>query len=259
MGAGSPGAASGHDQTWDHLRDRGDFDIALLQETREPPSWVKQEGGSYVWRPKYEGHRVGRSLWGSAVVARGFELKAYEPAEDYPWLRALPGSTAIGRMSSDPVWLVSVHLHSRRIPDAVVTQSSLDGVELTTPDGSVWETNVVPHELHRLFAGETYIWGGDFNSDPRMDGVAGFSGGNRRAFDLYREAGSLDARARFHPDYQRTYFNPRRRAYQLDHVFTDANTERRIKSWAVDSAPATGPSPLSDHAPILVTLDGPPR
>jgi len=31
---------------------------------------------------------------------------------------------------------------------------------------SVWEPNVIPHELHRLFPDDTFVWGGDFNTDP---------------------------------------------------------------------------------------------
>lgn len=254
MGAGSPGVLRGHDEAWAHLRARDDWDVALLQETREPPRWVIAEGGAWVWRPKYADQQRARPLWGCAVVTRDLALAPVEPDARFPWLRARGGSTAIARAAEAPVWLASVHLHARRVPDEVVARCTVDGIEITTPDGSVWETNVIPYELHRLFGEETFLWGGDFNADPRMDEIRGFTGGNRRCFEVYREAGSHDTRERFHDDYQRTYFHPRRRAYQLDHVFADPATADRVTSWRVDPDPSTGDAPLSDHAPVLVTL-----
>jgi endonuclease/exonuclease/phosphatase (EEP) superfamily protein YafD len=255
MGSGSPGVSPGYEDAWRYLCERDDFDVALLQETPEPPSWVRDEGGSYVWRPKYANRRHRRRLWGSAVIARSMQLQPFEPDGQHPWLQALPGSTAIARSQDDPGWLVSVHLHARRIDQSLLDSVPLDGIEVTTPDGSIWETNVIPQELHRLFGGETFVWGGDFNSDPRMDEIGPpFIGGNRRCFEIYSKSGSVDARARLYDEYQRTYFAPRRRAYQLDHVFVDEQTSKRVVAWYVDESPAKAEPPLSDHAPILVQL-----
>lgn len=92
----------------------------------------------------------------------------------------------------------------------------MDGIEITTTDASVWETNVIPHELHRLFGHDTCFWGGDLNCDPKMDGRRGFAGGNQRVFDIYREAGSVDLRPRFHDTFQQTFFRPGPDSYQLD-------------------------------------------
>jgi hypothetical protein len=131
----------------------------------------------------------------------------------------------------------------------------LEGIETTTRDNSVWETNVVPHELHRLFGQETFLWGGDLNCDPKMDDRPLFAGGNRRVFEIYREAGAVDARTPFHSTYQQTFFRPGTDSYQLDHVFVDRITERQLTSWTVDPEPANGPDALSDHAPIMLTLD----
>ncbi len=254
MGAGSPGGASRHDAGWRHLAERDDFDVALLQETREPPIWTHDRWTSRVWQPKYAQTRTRRNPWGCAVLARDLELEPYAPDDRFPWLTSLPGSTAIARTSTEPRWLVSVHLAARRLSAELLARHSTEGIEVTTRDGSVWETNVIPHELHRLFEGETFLWGGDFNSDPKMDDRPAFAGGNRRIFEIYREAGSYDARARFHETHQQTFFRPGTNNYQLDHVFADEATERRVTRWTVDSAPATGPEPLSDHAPILLTL-----
>jgi endonuclease/exonuclease/phosphatase family metal-dependent hydrolase len=115
--------------------------------------------------------------------------------------------------------------------------------------------DLIPSELHRLFAGRTFLWGGDLNSAESMDGVPGFSGGNRRLREIWRQAGSHDLRARFFTDERRTFFAPKRGPYQLDHVFADAVTEARVLDWRVDTGPVTSTPTLSDHAPIWVELE----
>ena len=143
--------------------------MALLQETWAPPDWARDGCASLTWRPKYSRSRTGRQLWGCAVVGRSLELEGFEPGTDLPWLRELEGSTAIARSPAHPKWLVSVHLTARKVPSEALTRCSLQDVEVTTRDGSVWETMVIPHELRRLFGKETFVWGGDFNCDPRID------------------------------------------------------------------------------------------
>ena len=69
---------------------------------------------------------------------------------------------------------------------------------------------------------ETFLWGGDLNTDPGMDDIRGFTGGNRRMFEIYRQSGSRDTRTRFFDTPQRTYFKDGNRHYQLDHVFARA-------------------------------------
>lgn len=255
MGNGGPGASGvKHERAWQFLEELS-WDVALLQETRRPPSWAEALYESLVWAPKYARGPTGRILWGCAVVGRSTGLATHQPSEAFPWLRQLEGSTAIARSVTDPRWLVSVHLRAARIPDDVLAAQSIEGVELTTRDRSVWETNVIPHELHRLFGDETFIWAGDLNTDPRMDDKRWFVGGNRRMFEIYAESGSCDTRARFFDDYQQTYVKPRMGQYQLDHVFADARTEGRVTGWEVDLTAVTQELSYSDHAPILVTLD----
>src|SRR4051812_42331534 len=90
------GSQDRHDHGWRYLLERQDFDIALLQETQEPPEWARDSFPYYVWRPKYADTRRGR-LWGCAVISRQLHLEPYEPDEDFPWLRARAGATAIAR------------------------------------------------------------------------------------------------------------------------------------------------------------------
>ena len=254
MGNGGPGGSEEkHERAWEYLKHQ-EWDVALLQETRKPPEWTEKRYASRVWRPKYARKPTGRALWGCALIGRSLELEAYEPDEAFPWLLERAGSTAIARSAAEPRWVASVHFHASKIADAVVAAHPIEGIEVTTPDRTIWETDVIPHELHRLFGDETFIWGGDLNSDPRMDDY-GFVGGNRRLREVYAECGSLDTRARFFGSSQQTYFKAGRRPYQLDHVFADSRTEQRVTGWRVDQRPATEQPPYSDHAAILVTVN----
>lgn len=254
MGNGGPGSSGErHDLNWQYL-DGLDYDIALLQETRELPQWATERNAGAVWAPKYARRGTGQALWGCAVISRSIDLEPVQPAADFPWLRQFEGSTAIAYSASDSLWLASVHFHYRPVPPEVSSLHSSEGVE-TAPDGSAWEANLIPHEFRRLFGGQSFVWGGDLNADPRMDDRRGFVGGNRRMFEVYNEHGFVDTRARFHDDFQRTYVKTGRGEYQLDHVFADEQTERRVSGWEVDLAPATQAQPLSDHAPVLLTID----
>jgi hypothetical protein len=246
---------------WGWLEQRHDVDVALLQETAKPPAWTRDVFPSCIWRPKHASTRPEGSLWGTAVLGRSLKLDPFEPDSRYPWLAELVGSTAIARTAGQPTWLVSAHLSATQISEAVLERIPIADMEPTAlrkrADGyTVWEANVIPHELHRLFANDTFLWGGDLNTDPRMDDFSGFAGGNRRLFDIYRKAGSYDIRHRFHNDYQQTFFRKGiRLGWQLDHVFSDATTEANATAWNVDPTPAVGDAASSDHAPIIVDIE----
>src|SRR5687768_17569905 len=104
-------------RAWDYLlRNAATFDVALLQETRDPRAWVEGQWSSVVWRPKWAKPDSRRTLWGSAVVAPSLELEGYEPDDAFPWLRQLEGSVAVARSTGDPTWFASVHAHASRVP-----------------------------------------------------------------------------------------------------------------------------------------------
>lgn len=259
MGVGSVGRWVGrHAAAWDHLATL-DFDVALLQETRRPPEWAADRWRSIVWVPRTTDARSPARLWGCAIVARTAVLHEWTPDDSFPWLRERRGAAAIARADGSPAWLASVYFMAGAIPAETLARVPLGDIEITTRNGTVWETNVVPHELHRLFRGSTFLWGGDLNSDPRMDAIRGFAGGNQRTFDGYVRAGAIDVRSRLHSDYQRTFFGQRSGHYQLDHIFADPATAARATDWCVNTAVVEAGEPFSDHAPIELMLDGPDR
>jgi hypothetical protein len=241
-------------RAWDYLRERApDFDVALLQETRDPRLW-EDNWSSVVWRPYRGDAGSQRTLWGTAVIARTLELEPYEPDERFPWLRELGGAVTVARCAGSPTWLASIHAYASRIDSELLDLHPWGDVPLCTPNGSLWEIDVIPFELHRLFAGETFLWGGDLNSAEVMDDRSGFLGGNRKLRGTWREAGSHDLRLRFFANEQQTFFAPRRLPYQLDHVFADAATEPRVVDWRVDTEPINANPRFSDHAPVVIEL-----
>ena len=250
------GGQDRHDRAWSHLLERDDFDVGLLQETQEPPAWARDAFPDCVWRPKYADTGRGKR-WGCAVISRTLELEPYEPEERFPWLRARAGATAIARVYTNPTWLASVHFTHKPVPPELLVELGFEGIEVTTRNGKIFETNGLPHELHHLFGDDGFLWGGDLNSDERMDDVSGFAGGNRRIREIYREAGAVSVRALFREQPQQTYFRRGALRDELDHVFVDQVTAEHVVSWRVDPEPATTLG-LSDHAPLLIDLTRPP-
>lgn len=244
-------SVASHTAAWAYLRDQP-FDVALLQETRNPADFA--DWCSIVWRPKYAKPDSRRILWGSAVISRSADLVEPELA-GFPWLRELQGSTAIACVDGDPAWFASVHAHTAPIARMKLEELGSTQIPVSTPDNTIWETDLIPFELRRLFGDETFIWGGDLNSAVVMDDNSRFTGGNGRLRDIWKEAGSHDLRLRFFEDEQQTFFAPKRKPYQLDHVFADEATTRRVTSWRVDKAPVELDPPLSDHAPIVIDFE----
>ena len=229
MGNGFSGSEAKHKRGWQYLRrNKEKFDVALLQETHDPRPWAHRHWSSVVWRPKYDTPDSRTPRWGSTIIARSLQLEEYKPDDRFPWLNELRGSVAIARTSTDPMWLASIHAHDKPLPEVKLQRHPWEDVPTSTPDGSLWETDVIPHELRRLFGDETFLWGGDLNSAVSMDGKPRFAGGNRQLRKNWKEAGSHDLRLRFHDEEQRTFFQPGKGPYQLDHVFADAATERRV-------------------------------
>jgi hypothetical protein len=213
-------------RAWDYVRrNAANFDVALLQETHDPFSSLEDQWRSVIWRPYSRERGSRRARHGSsAVVAPALHLEPYEPGDDFPWLRELDGCVAVARSPREPTWLASVHAQASPVRPEVLDRHPWDEVILCTPGRYVWQMDLIPFELHRLFAGQTFVWGGDLNSAEGMDDVPGFSGGNRRLREIWAEAGSRDLRLRFFAQEQQTFFAPTRGAYQLDHVFGDAGT-----------------------------------
>lgn len=248
MAGAWPSNAATHARAWQWLNGQ-EADVALIQEAAlqedTAACWH-----SVVWSPKY-GHN-----WGSAVLTRDTAYTLWQPGAANPWLSEVGGAACVAEPDSpDGLWLVSVHssagawtqkdLHSLPALGGV-PRCSVDGAEL-------WEIEVVAHELQAVLRDRPFVMGGDLNSALAFDTHYGGKE-NEVLFANLTAAGYVDLRPRHAPEEQQTYFKARCRPYQLDHLFADADNEPRVTSWEVLTEVAAELG-LSDHAPILVTLD----
>lgn len=242
--------ASAHSRAWEWLCEQ-DVDVALVQEAVVQEG-VRENWGSVVWSSKY-----GQN-WGSAVLTRLASHLPWRPSTDHPWLAQVAGAACVAQPAHpDGLWLVSVHSSAGAYKVAELpTLPPLTGVARCSTDGSeLWEIEVLAHELRDVLRDQAFILGGDLNSALAFDTNYG-GRENELLFANLAESGFVDLRLRHQREEVQTYYKARTRPYQLDHVFADRTTELRVRSWTVLGEVASRLG-LSDHAPVLVTLEGP--
>src|SRR5262245_34350718 len=119
---------------WDYVRRKaGSFDVALLQETRDPLSSPEDQWRSVVWRPFTREPGAWLARWGSAVIAPELELEQYDPSDEFPWLRQLDGNVAVARWAQEPTWFASVHTQASSVKPEILELHPWDQVPLCNP------------------------------------------------------------------------------------------------------------------------------
>ena len=93
--------------------------------------------------------------------------------------------------------------------------------------------------------GNPFIVGGDWNNAKLFDtiypaGAEGGPGASTEFFASRSTAGWHHALRKFHRDEQRTYLDPGSAAYELDHIFTDAQLHERLRACDVVNEVAFG-------------------
>lgn len=141
------------------------FDVALLQEVTD----LRADAGrraSVIWRPRASRAQLDppSARHGAAVVSPSLILDEQEPTDEYPWLKAVGGSVAVARDPEAGIWLASVHARASQLSATLLDALPHDAIPVTTRNGTLWETDVIPHELRRLFGDDPFVWGGDLNS-----------------------------------------------------------------------------------------------
>jgi endonuclease/exonuclease/phosphatase family metal-dependent hydrolase len=250
---------------WQFLEEL-EADVALLQEAIPPHNPKGQQLDLVSIAPTREGWRSmvaaptyrevhGRGgRWGSAILSRTAELEAYEPHDSMPWLRMLWGGTAVARLTDPPIWLASIHSDAGPVRADQLGGRSIEALRRCDLK-HILEIELVVADLERLFSGSRFIAGGDLNASLALD--ANYhpnNPSNARLFANLAEAGFVDLRPRFFEDEQQTWFKAGTGPYQLDHVFADADTEKRVVSWRVIHEAVEREPQLSDHAPIEVIV-----
>ena len=235
-----------HERAWRFLQSV-DPDFALLQEV-DPPEWAIGH-----WDERFVfAERRSTNKWGTAILSRDMKLTRYEPdATTAPRLTALYGSAvvAIAKMP-EPLWLASMHSDAYPVSAERLAALAHDDVVRCRED-AIWELELYAGELIKVFAGSRFIAGGDINSGLLFDEKYGHWRNNWKLFENLAAHGFIDTRRS--SEEQRTFFQPNRAEYQLDHVFADATTAAAVADWSVWTLPAVELG-LSDHAPVVIEI-----
>ena len=234
-------------------------DIALLQECRPPdivdngPGWMGEE---------YEiiGAIPHRWTACSAVLARrslgpvALDRTAL-PVEERRWLEYLAGyvSTAWVTFEDRQIAVASVHAVAREVDDAAVTATDHGRIRRQALNRG-WHNDLVVAALTPWVSDHRFIVGGDWNNAVLFDtiypsGAEGGPGASTEFFASRATSGWHHALRKFHPDELRTYLDPGSAAYELDHIFTDADLHARLHTCEVFDERAL--AELSDHAPLI--------
>ena len=254
-GAGRGYIRSRDEKAWQFLRDLSP-DFALLQEARPPSDVNEVWQGGVVFSPTWLGEPDSEKAWGSAVLSRSIPIVDCRELARGPWhTEPQGGAAAIARtVGPDPLWLAS--LYSDAAPLAPerrdLHKDTIDGLTLCEAP-KVWTIELIAPELFRLFQDSTFVCGGDLNAGLLFDKNYN-KPSNQALFDNLAALGFVDLRSRHFAEEQRTWFRKGNAAYQLDHVFADAGTESRTRSWRVLTEAVERDQPLSDHAPIEVVI-----
>lgn len=242
------GYAQSHDEAWRQLLNDLQPDVALVQEAR-PPEWVV-ETQSLVWRPEHS-----NTTWGTGVIAAGHTLTGV-PSPRHRWLPRLGGQAVVAEAATpteEDFLIASIHAQAKPVDPKIIDGEDVDGIKLHLAS-EIWPLDLIFDDLRRDAEGRRFVIGGDLNASLLFDRNYG-PRGNAEFFERVADAGWIDCRAVFYEDEQRTFFQPGKGPYQLDHVFVDAETADRLEAFTVvtdDEYLA-----LSDHAPVVVDIADP--
>lgn len=235
--------AENHATAWQWLTFESQADICLLQEV------VPDEKFLNHWSDYYFVKKYSEKNWGSMILVRQARLDKFDPTVETPWLRRFQGSAPVALHSDSGLTLCSIH--SNAVPVSIDVDE-LPGTLLRCNEKELWEIELIAHDLAPMLKGKRFIVGGDLNSS------LGFNlkykhKNNSLLFSNLIDYGFNDTRLKFFAQEQQTYFKQGSDPYQIDHVYTDADSFAQLQSWEVLSDLASGRN-LSDHAPVIFTL-----
>ena len=232
---------------WEWLANESDFDVALLQEANLP-SWVREKYPNVFYRRIPEHHN-----WGTAFISKIDAYTEFIPNQYDFWLNEMLGPMVLARPQDErSLWFCSVHSYFKAIPKAKIVEHPISNL-LEAKKGAAFEIDVIAHILKPILGSNRFVLGGDLNSSLLLDKHQGYSN-NQNLFKNLKAMGYLDLREGFYEEEQQTYFKRGNGSFQLDHLYSDAETKATVRSWRVLSEVVTSRN-LSDHAPIEVVLE----
>lgn len=236
-------------------------DIALLQECRpsdlqdHAPGWMAEEYSvAGTLQP-------GWKLCSTILVRKPHTVVVLDRAllgdDQRRWLDHMSGyvATATVFVGTCAMAVASVHALAEEVKvSAAVALADHERICRSGLDRAM-HNDLAVAALGPWVAGRRFIVGGDWNDSPLFDvnypkGANGVPGASTEFFERRTAAGWLDAMRKFHAEELRTYLEPKSAPYELDHVFTDAET--RVGLVACEVLNNIAVAGLSDHAPVVV-------
>jgi endonuclease/exonuclease/phosphatase family metal-dependent hydrolase len=244
MGYATPASYKSHvDEGWQWLLAR-EPDVAFVQEAHVP-DWARARR-PILYEPSYP-----TSAWGSAIVTREELTPKMVLSEDFPWLRYFFGRVVLASVILDGLEVLVGSIHAQAEPQ---DESRLDKTVLEKTKRrwttSVWEVDLIFHDLVPFLQGRSFIVGGDLNADPVMDETLSKVGGNRAFFSDLGTAGLLNCSR----EPQQTFFASGKKPYQLDYLFASADWHDRLSKCAASGYEDF--ATLSDHVPLIAEFEG---
>jgi endonuclease/exonuclease/phosphatase family metal-dependent hydrolase len=230
-------------------------DVALLQECRPgdltgaAPLWMVEEYEVVGVKPR-------GSIGSSAVLARRSLHPApidqgSIPEPEQRWLDVFGAYVAVARLTVGNVEVraASVHALAGEISEGAVTDD--EHLLIKRPSLKRARYNdVAAAALLPVINGFRFVVGGDWNVARRFDvNYPAIAPAASEFFVARAGAGWHHALRKFAHDEVRTYVDPKSAAYELDHLFTDAESHAALSDCHVLSDEAF--RELSDHAPLV--------
>jgi endonuclease/exonuclease/phosphatase family metal-dependent hydrolase len=255
------------ERSW-HLLAAYGADLALVQEVELTAiqNWAKERWTIVMGEPAFLGDlQVG---WGSVIAAhKGLKLRARNDLLDQKWVKLLYDYAVFGQIElpdGDPAIVVSVHAPAQKIQSflkCVQKPGALTPEEMATiaqPGDDAWAIDLFFAAISSLVECKRFLVGGDWNNsrlfdlDPKLRkrGQPPFA---TMFFTRARDAGWFECHGS--KNEERSYLNPRVLPHQLDHLFCDTKTAKKMTECSIK---ADWPAPeLSDHAPMVTDFRWP--
>lgn len=240
--------ASRHDEAWRYLTEELRPDVALLQEAAVPDE-MRPAHSVILTSPT-------RSVWGSVIVGFSIDLHEVELPEG-SLLHRFHSRVAVAtaQIGDDQVLISSVHPSTLRVNADML--EGLDRKAVATPDGGLWEADIIYAGLRQLTtSGTKFVIGGDWMVTWLWDKIYGTES-HGQFFARAATAGWVEATSRFFRASEmdlRTWYGRRggkSTPYQLDRIFLDQETADNLSACDAIVHPAQCLG-LSDHAPLVI-------
>lgn len=245
---------------WNIVR-LADPDIALLQELKSVPNWIKDQFHTSIVAPKYFSGTL--APFSNAVLAKWPIQLESSLSSSLGWVNSIHQQTGwllacqVEQSPTQIFRVICVHSPAFPIPKEQYKDYDVTGIKLPT-NPSLWFTEILWSLLKDSMKGKVSNWivGGDFNTSVLFDQPK--DKGNGKVICRLNQLGLTDC-LKYHlgksvPTFRTPVGSFR---HQLDYCYVSNSLLKRLKAaWVLSDAEVFGREKmLSDHLPIICEFD----